>query len=88
MDYTITLTDAQDKALSFVAVSQQDWIENVVQDRCRIAINEIVKICVDKCLENDIQIPGSKDDMVELAFTKGWVKSAAVAAEVVAGIGL
>lgn len=76
MDYTITLTQAQDKALSYVAASQQDWIENAVTNRTRIAIDEIVKICVDKCLENSIQIPGSKDDMVLLAFEQGWVKTA------------
>lgn len=76
MDYTITLTQAQDKALSYVAASQQEWLENAALDRCRIAIDEIVKICVDKCLENSIQIPGSKDDMVLLAFEQGWVKTA------------
>lgn len=73
--YQITLTDAQDKALSYVANSQQDWIDNAVEDRCRIAIDEIVKICVDKCLENSIQIPGSKEEMVTLAFEQEWVQS-------------
>jgi hypothetical protein len=47
-----------------------------VHERCRIAIEDIVKICVEKCLENNIQIPGSKDAMVELAFESGWVLSA------------
>jgi hypothetical protein len=35
-----------------------------------------VQITVEKCLENGVQIPNNKDDMVELAFSKGWVKSA------------
>ena len=34
MDYKITLTDTEDKALGYVAVSQQDWIDNVVHNRC------------------------------------------------------
>lgn len=76
MDYTITLTEAEDKALSYEALSQQDWIENAVKERCRIAIDEIVKICVEKCLENSIQIPGSKDEMVTLSFAQGWTQSA------------
>lgn len=76
MDYTITLTDAEDKALSYEALSQQDWIENAVKERCRIAIDEIVKICVEKCLENNVQIPGSKDEMVTLAFSQGWIQTA------------
>lgn len=72
-DYTITLSEAEDKALSYVAYSQQDWIDNAVHERCRIAIDEIVKITVEKCLETGTPIPGSKDEMVELAFQKGWV---------------
>jgi hypothetical protein len=71
--YTITLTDAENSALAYVAKSQQEWIDNVVQNRCRIAIEEIVKITVEKCLENNIQIPGSKDEMVTLAYAQGWI---------------
>ena len=63
--------------LSYAAFSQQDWIDNAVHERARIAIEEIVKITVEKCLETNTQIPGSKDEMVALAFAQGWVKSAA-----------
>lgn len=75
--YTITLTDTEDKALSYAAFSQQDWIDNAVHERCRIAIEEIVQITVQKCLEAGIQIPASKEAMVDLAFEQGWVKTAA-----------
>ncbi len=77
MNYTITLTAAEDAALSYAALSQDDWIQNAVHERARIAIDEIVQITVAKCLETNIQIPGSKDEMVTLAFANGWVKSAA-----------
>ena len=40
-NYTITLSDAEDKALHIVALSAQDWIDNVVHERCRIAIDEM-----------------------------------------------
>lgn len=75
-NYQITLSSAEDKALSYAAVSQDEWIQNAIHERCRIAIEEIVQLTVQKCLESNIQIPGSKDEMVELAFTHGWVKSA------------
>lgn len=75
--YTITITEAEDKALKSVAVSAQDWIDNAVHERCRIAIEEIVALTVQKCLETNTAIPGSKDAMVDLAFTQGWVKTAA-----------
>ena len=76
MNYQITLTEAEDKALSYVAFSQQEWIDNAIHERCRIAIEDIVKITVEKCLENNVQIPGSKDEMVLLAFEQGWIKTA------------
>ena len=77
MNYTITLSAAEDKALSYAAMSQQDWIDNAVHERCRLAIDEIVQITVAKCLETGTQVPGSKDAMVDLAFAQGWVKTAA-----------
>jgi hypothetical protein len=75
--YTIELSQAEDAALSAVALSQDDWIQNAVHERARIAIEEIVSITVQRCLETGTQIPGSKEAMVELAFAQGWVKSAA-----------
>ena len=77
MEYTVTLTAAEDKALAATALSQQDWIDNAVKERCRLAIEEIVGLVVQKCLESGVSIPGSKDEMVELAYAQGWVKSAA-----------
>ena len=77
MDYKITLTDTEDKALGYVAVSQQDWIDNVVHNRCRIAIDDIVKVAVDKFIEVGESMPADKDQIVAIAFKRGWVESAA-----------
>ena len=77
MDYKITLTDTEDKALGYVAASQQDWIDNVVHNRCRIAIDDIVKVAVDKFLAAGQPMPGNKDQIVAIAFERGWVKAAA-----------
>jgi hypothetical protein len=76
--YTIELSAAEDAALSYVSFSQQDWIDNAVHERARIAIEEIVALTVQKCLETNTPIPGSKDAIVELAFDQGWVKTAAI----------
>ena len=75
--YTMTLTETEYKALSYVAYSQQDWMDNAVHERCRIAMEEIVALTVQQCLANNVQIPGSKDEIVELAFAQGWVMTAA-----------
>lgn len=65
--YTITLTDAEDKALGVVALSQQEWIDNAVHERCRISIDEIVNAEVQRKLAAGEPITGSKDDIVMAA---------------------
>ena len=62
--YTITLTPAEDKALGVAALSQNDWIQNAVHERCRIAIEEIVAAEVQRKLAVGESITGSKDDIV------------------------
>ena len=65
--YTITLTPAEDKALGVAALSQNDWIQNAVHERCRIAIEEIVAAEVQRLLAAGQPITGSKDDIVMAA---------------------
>ena len=65
--YTITLSDAEDKALGVAALSQNDWIQNAVKERCRIAIEEIVAAEVQRKLAAGESITGSKDDIVMAA---------------------
>lgn len=68
--YTITLSDAEDKALGSIAISQKDWIDNIVHNRCRIAIDEIVNAEVQRKLEAGEAITGSKEDIVIAADIK------------------
>jgi hypothetical protein len=69
-NYTITLSDAQDKALSVVAVDQQEWIENAVFERCRLAIEEIVNAEVQRKIAANETISGTKEDIVNAAQIK------------------
>jgi len=62
--YTIILSDAEDKALGFVTVSPDEWIQNAVHNRCRIAIEEIVSAEVQRKLAANENISGSKEDIV------------------------
>lgn len=68
--YTINLSDAEDKALGVVAFSQDDWIQNAVHERCRIAMEEIVAAEVQRLLGEGKSITGSKDDIVLAAPIK------------------
>jgi hypothetical protein len=62
--YTITLSDAEDKALGYVAYNQDDWIQNAVHERCRVAIEEIVAVEVQRLLAAGQPITGTKEDIV------------------------
>ncbi len=80
VQYTITLSDAENKALGVVAASQQDWIDNVVHERCRIAIEEIVNAEVQRKLAANETISGSKEDIVLAAPIKSAAERNAEAA--------
>ena len=76
MEYTIKITDTEDKALSYASASQQDWIDNVVHNRCRIATDEIVGIYTKRALDEGVQIPTTREEIVNDAFARSWVKTA------------
>lgn len=66
MNITITLTDAQEKALAYFAASPQEWAENAVHNRCRIAIDEIYDMEVARMTADPeiTSIPADKDTVV------------------------
>ena len=68
--YTVTLSDAEDKALGYVAASQQEWIDNAAHERCRRAIEEIVAMEIQRKLDAGETISGSKEDIVMTANIK------------------
>jgi hypothetical protein len=68
--YTITLSDAEDKAIHVIATSAQDWIDNAVHERCRIAIEEVVAAEIQRKLAANETISGTKEDIVIAAPIK------------------
>ena len=78
MDYTVTLTEAENKAMEYAAADVQDWIDNAATNRARIAIDEICDLYVKTKLENNQPITATnKTDMVLAAYEEGLVKTAA-----------
>lgn len=76
-DITITLTDTQYKGLEYAAADPQDWADNAVTERARIANDEIVQLYTNRALDEGVQIPATRELIVADAFTRGWVKTAA-----------
>jgi len=75
---TIELTETQLKGLEYAAMSPQDWADNALTNRARIANDEIVQIVMNHCLDNGIQIPATREEIVAYGFDNDIVKTAAV----------
>ena len=71
-NYTTTLTDSEKKAMEYIAVSVQDWADNALQNRARIAIDEIYNSEVARMTADpDItSIPADKEAVVLAADIK------------------
>jgi len=76
-DITVTLTDTQLKGLEYAANTPQDWANNALTERARIANDEIVTLYTNRALDEGVQIPATRELIVADAFTRGWVKTAA-----------
>lgn len=68
--FIVELSDAEVKALSHYVLSVQEWINNIVHERCRIAIDEIVNTEIQRKLINGEPIVGTKEDIVLAANIK------------------
>jgi len=78
MDYIITLTEAEQKAMEYIAADVDEWITNAATNRARIAIDEICDLYVKTKLESNQSITATnKPDMVLAAYEEGLVKTAA-----------
>jgi|TARA_R100000455_G_C6133006_1_gene29378 hypothetical protein len=76
-DITVTLTDTENKALEYAAVSVQDWADNALTNRARIAKDEIIALLVAHCNANDVALAVGEDAQVAQAYDLGVVRTAA-----------
>ena len=75
-DITVKLTDTQMKSLEYSAYSVQDWCDNAIHNRARVAQEEIIAKLVAHCNENNITIATGVDAQITQAYTLGVVKTA------------
>ena len=73
---TVTITDTQNKCLEYSAYSVQDWCENSIHERARIAQEEIISKLITHCNANNIAIATGADAQVTQAYSLGVVKTA------------
>ena len=74
MDYTITLTDTQVKALEWVAKDPKEWIENAATARAQLATAQILPLLTTHCNTNGIQLAVGEGAQVTQAYDLGIIK--------------
>ena len=72
----VTVTDTQNKCLEYVAYSVQDWCDNAIHNRARVAQEEIIAKLVAHCNANDIAIATGVDAQITQAYTLKVVDTA------------
>lgn len=73
-DITISVTDTELKSLEFAAVSPQEWADNAVTNRARMAKDEIISLLVAHCNANSVALAVGEDAQVTQAFDLGVVQ--------------
>ena len=81
-DITISITDTEQKALETVMVDIQEWTDNAVTNRARIAKDEIISQLVAHCNANSIAIATGEDAQVTQAYDLKVVTKATAESEV------
>ena len=74
--YEIELTDTEDKAMSYSAFSNSEWIKHAVKDKARKCKERIIADNVAYCNANGITIATGETNQVNQAFALGVVKTA------------
>ena len=64
----VTVTDTQVKCLEYTAYSVQDWCDNAIHNRARIAQEEIIAKLVEHCNANSIALAVGTDKQVAQAY--------------------
>ena len=79
-DITVSLTDTENKCMEYAALSVQDWADNALTNRARIAKDEIIALLVAHCNANSVAIATGEDAQITQAYELKVVKTAAVRA--------
>lgn len=62
--YTVNLSDSEQIAMEYVAADVNEWIQNVVHERARIASEQMVSEYINERLVTGESISGTKEEIV------------------------
>ena len=64
----VTVSDTQVKCLEYAAYSVQEWCDNAIHNRARVAQDEIIAKLVEHCNANSIALAVGTDAQVAQAY--------------------
>ena len=68
VEIKVTVSDTQVKCLEYAAYSVQDWCDNAIHNRARVAQEEIIAKLVEHCNANSIALAVGTDKQVAQAY--------------------
>ena len=72
--YTVGITTGEYKALQYVMIDQNNWIENAIQNRARIATEEIQNLYTTYKISRGEAITAvGSTAIIEAAYTEGVI---------------
>lgn len=75
--YTVEVTETEHRALEYVTADPTDWAVKTVKNRASKATDEICRILMFHCNENEIAIAVGKEAQVAQAYDLGIIKTGA-----------
>ena len=76
MNITIALTPADVLALSYSHTDFEFFLNSLTVGHVNRATDEIVQLATKHCLDNGIQLPATREEVVAFAFAQGIVSAA------------
>ena len=70
--FTITITDAEEKAFAWNTVDPEFWVENAIKEKCRKCVDRLYDVEVARMTADDTvsTIPADKNTVVNNAVVK------------------
>ena len=72
----VTVSDTQVKCLEYAAYSVQEWCDNAIHNRARVAQEDIIAKLVEHCNANGVAIATGVDAQITQAYTLKVVDTA------------
>lgn len=73
-EYNVELSELEYLAMQYVCMDINEWIQNSVHDRARMAIEQVINDAIKEFLDKGESMPGSKEEIIQLAYHRGYLR--------------